>query len=169
MADRPALGRLSHAYRSDSLLPRYRGCAATVTALVNGEHEVGVTALRPDDVVDSGPVLAQRRWTVQYPMTIADALDRQAACMVDVLLDLVAAWEDGRLHSRPQDESLATYSLWRDGDDGWIDWSWDAARICRFVDAAGWAPPAGHTRCWRPDGARNRAAAQPGDLPVGAA
>jgi methionyl-tRNA formyltransferase len=121
----------------DSLLPRYRGWAPTVTALINGEPELGVTALRPVAAVDAGPVLGQRRWTVRYPMAIADALDQQAAHMADLLLDVVAAWEDGRLMARPQDESQATYSLWRDGDDGWIDWSWDAARISRFVDAVG--------------------------------
>lgn len=121
----------------DSLLPRYRGCAPTVTALIRGESEIGVTAIRPVEAVDAGPVLGQRRWTVEYPITIADALDRQAAVMADLLIDLVESAADGTLRPTPQDETKATYSLWRGDGDAWIDWSWDARRIARFVDAVG--------------------------------
>jgi methionyl-tRNA formyltransferase len=42
------------------------------------------------------------------------------------------------LNSQPQDETAATYSLWRDEDDYRIDWSRDAASIRRFIDALGY-------------------------------
>src|SRR5438876_8656698 len=51
----------------DSLLPRYRGFAPTVTALLNGEPKVGVTALYPGTEADSGPIIAQTEIRVTYP------------------------------------------------------------------------------------------------------
>ncbi len=121
----------------DALLPRYRGFAPTVTALIKGEPRIGVSALRPAAAVDAGPLLGQRGFEISYPITIAEALHRQAREAADLARELAAAWPD--LTETPQDDAAATYAIWRDRDDGWIDWHAHAAAIARFVDAVG--PP----------------------------
>jgi methionyl-tRNA formyltransferase len=60
----------------DSLLPRFRGFSPTVTALIVGEAEVGVTALRPAGEPDAGPILAQHAMRVAYPAKIRDVLQQ---------------------------------------------------------------------------------------------
>lgn len=59
-----------------SLLPKYRGGAPLVWALLNGESETGVTLFRLDEGVDTGLVLAQERFSINDEDTIADLLKR---------------------------------------------------------------------------------------------
>lgn len=122
----------------DSLLPRYRGFAPTVTALIKGDHEIGVTALSPAEVLDAGPIIAQRTLPISYPIKIETALQLQAGLMVDIAVDIVEQWRRGELASTPQREDLATFSIWRDDADYEIDWSNRADAIERFVNAVGY-------------------------------
>ncbi len=121
----------------DSLLPRYRGFAPLVSALVNGDDQLGVTALLASAEYDRGPILGQERIRVTYPLRIADAIEAITPCYQRLAIDVSRRVQTGTLAAQPQDESAATYSLWRDNDDYAIDWTWDAARIERFVDAVG--------------------------------
>jgi methionyl-tRNA formyltransferase len=124
----------------DSLLPRYRGFAPLVNALINGEPEIGVTALWAHDRYDSGPIVAQSTIAVSYPLTIRQAIDA-----VIPLYQRLAVAIAGRLFAgehiagRPQDEGSATYSTWRDDADYVVDWRQDSASVARFIDAVG--PP----------------------------
>ena len=122
----------------DSLLPRYRGFAPLISALENGDTTLGVTALLAMDEYDTGPVVAQETAEVCYPLKIADAIDAIAPCYAKLASRLVAKIAKGPLSSKAQDETMATYSMWRDEKDYEIDWTWDAARIRRFVDAVGY-------------------------------
>ena len=122
----------------DSLLPRYRGFAPTVSALINGDAEIGVSALKPVSEVDAGPIFAQKRIPIAYPIKIADALASQAAAMVELACDLLRQARRGALASTPQDHSVATFSIWRDSRDYRIDWHDTSSRILRHIDALGW-------------------------------
>jgi methionyl-tRNA formyltransferase len=116
----------------DSLLPRYRGFSPLITALVNGESEVGVTAFLAETEPDTGPIVAQRSIPVAYPTRMRDVLDRLVPLYGELAADVLA----GDLRSTPQDHARATYSLWRDELDYRIDWTRDDRRIVRLVDAA---------------------------------
>jgi methionyl-tRNA formyltransferase len=123
----------------DSLLPRYRGFAPLVNSLINGEPEIGVTALYASAEFDRGPVLGQARRCVAYPSTIAEAIEQISGCYIELVSILWAQLQAGMLPAgTPQDEDAATYSLWRDEEDYRLDWQLDAARLRRTVDALGW-------------------------------
>jgi methionyl-tRNA formyltransferase len=128
----------------DSLLPRHRGFAPTVAALIAGDDHIGVTALRPEEQADAGPVLAQVAVPVTHPLRIADAFELLRPCYVDAALEVLDGWSAGPLVGTPQDEASATFSIWRDDHDFEIDWTWPADRIVRFVHAVG--PPYGGAR-----------------------
>lgn len=122
----------------DSLLPRLRGFNPLVTALINGDAEIGVTALLASHDMDRGDILAQDAIQVTYPITISEAID----CLLPVYESLAARVVDQiaagvALRATAQDEAAATYSLWRDEDDYLIDWTGDAADVRRFIDAVG--------------------------------
>jgi methionyl-tRNA formyltransferase len=121
----------------DSLLPKYRGFAPTVTALLNGENEIGVTALSPARSVDDGPIVGQLSAPVKYPMKIAAALEIQAGLMVNLAIQIYRRWSSGVFVTREQDHSAATYSVWRDEEDYFIDWSQSSSSIIRMIDAVG--------------------------------
>jgi len=121
----------------DSLLPRYRGFAPTVCALINGEPEIGVTALVPNAGIDEGDIIAQKAVAISHPIRIEQALSLQARLMAELAFDIHRAWLAGDFSAHPQDHKRATYSVWRDREDHIIDWSWSAEKILRFIHAVG--------------------------------
>jgi methionyl-tRNA formyltransferase len=131
----------------DSLLPRYRGFAPLVSALINGERELGVTALWASDRYDCGPIVDQAAIAISYPLTIQEAIDAVIPLYRRLATTIVARLLAGeRVCGREQDESDATYSPWRDDYDYLVDWNEDAATVARFVDAVG--PPYGGARAY---------------------
>lgn len=122
----------------DSLLPRYRGFAPLVNHLINGEGSIGVSALFAAAEYDRGAVLAQRSIAIDYPIKISEAIEKIRPLFSETVLEVAAKIIEGKaLVGTAQDESKATYSLWRNEDDYRIDWTRDAAAIRRMIDAVG--------------------------------
>lgn len=122
----------------DSLLPRYRGFAPLVTQLIKGDTAIGATALLATEEFDRGDVLVQKQATIQYPIKVLDAIKIIEGLYAEMIVDLLALLKSGKdLPKTKQNESLATYSVWRDAEDYRIDWSKDATVIKRFIDAVG--------------------------------
>ena len=122
----------------DSLLPRFRGFSPTVSALINGEKHIGVTALKPAESPDGGEIYEQKSVEIEYPIKIKDAYLLLSECYAQIAVILLNRVATGTLKSFPQDESTATYSIWRDELDYFIDWNWSSDKIVRFIDATGW-------------------------------
>jgi methionyl-tRNA formyltransferase len=122
----------------DSLLPRYRGFAPLPNALINGEQVIGVTALLASAEYDRGDIIAQKSVSIRYPIKIQEAIEILLEPCAALAVDAARTISSGlQLVARPQDESSASYSSWRDEDDYRIDWSLEASAIKRFIDALG--------------------------------
>jgi methionyl-tRNA formyltransferase len=119
----------------DSLLPKYRGFAPTVNALISGEARIGVTAFKPSEGIDNGPIISQADTRIFYPIRIEQALRRQAALMAQLTMDILPRYRTAIAHAVEQDHASATYSIWRDQHDYMIDWTKSAESIRRTVDA----------------------------------
>jgi methionyl-tRNA formyltransferase len=118
-----------------SLLPKYRGGAPLVWAIINGEREAGVTLFHLSDGVDDGDVVAQRRFAIGATDTIADVLGHATVASLELVEEFVPLLLDGRAPRMPQDNSSATHVPQRSPADGRIDWRWEARRIADFVRA----------------------------------
>lgn len=122
----------------DSLLPKYRGFAPLVNALINGETEIGVTALHGTEEYDTGPIISRKSIEISYPIKISTAIDKISELYIVVVNDTLNTISSGKqLDSIPQNNFEATYSLWRDEKDYFLDWTRSAKEIERFVDAVG--------------------------------
>jgi methionyl-tRNA formyltransferase len=130
----------------DSLLPKFRGFAPTVNALIKGEKRIGVTAFRPDRNYDTGPIIGQMGVDVTYPIRIEQALREQAALMAHLTMDILRSYRSGQCTAVAQDNAASTYSIWRDEQDYHIDWKTPAAEIRRLVDAVSYPYPGAKTR-----------------------
>lgn len=127
----------------DSLLPRYRGFNPLVSALINGDHQVGVSALFASEQYDRGPLIDQCVIDIRYPITIQAAIDAILPCYTQLAIAIAEkVAQDQEIPTTQQDEAAASYSLWRDDEDYRIDWSLDADTIVRTIDALG-SPYAG--------------------------
>lgn len=123
----------------DSILPRYRGFAPLVNSLINGEEEIGVSAIFGESDYDSGKIIIQSKSCINYPLTIKEAIkiaNRNYLYCANFILDTLN--NSNELMGIPQDESAASYSIWRDESDYLIDWKKSAKEIRRFVDSTGY-------------------------------
>ncbi|ESP95125.1 MULTISPECIES: methionyl-tRNA formyltransferase [Pseudoalteromonas] len=121
----------------DSILPRYRGFNPLVSALLNGDEQVGVTAIIAEETYDTGPIVAQEIADVSYPIKISNAIELVSGLYKSLSVKVANAIADGKLTTSVQDESKATYSLWRDNEDYFIDFSLSAEQIQRHVNSVG--------------------------------
>ena len=117
------------------LLPHYRGGHVTQWAIINAEREFGVTLHYIDEGVDTGPVIAERRFALDE----ADDADSVGAKLCEAGSQLLTTWWprliDGTAPRVPQDESRAKYWPLRTPEEGRIIWTMSAAAICRLVRA----------------------------------
>lgn len=124
----------------DSLLPRYRGFAPVVSAIINREETIGVSVIFGAEEYDCGDIILQKSLTVSYPTRIQEELSRIAELYYELTIELVKCLMDSSLSefTTPQEEKNATYSLWRGEDDYRIDWYQDANKIEDFINAVGY-------------------------------
>jgi len=123
----------------DSLLPKYRGFSPLVNMLINGEREIGVTALFASKEYDKGDIIAQVSKVIAYPIKIKNAIDIISTCYEELVIKLIKKITDKEsLESVQQVEKNATYSLWRDEKDYYVDFKNCSERIVREVDALGY-------------------------------
>ena len=121
----------------DSLLPKYRGFAPVVTAMLCGEKEIGATVLYAQEEVDSGEIILQKTFPITSNMYLEDAVKKMSEVYCELIIDLLSSMQDGTISSHPQNDKNATYSIWRDEEDYWIDWNWSAEKISQFIHSLG--------------------------------
>lgn len=122
----------------DSILPRLRGFNPLVTSLINGDSEIGVTVLFGTDDFDRGDIIIQKKIQVSYPIKIKTAIENVSFLYGEAMNELIHKLKSGVIHSYPQDETIVTYSIWRDEADYLIDWNKSSDYIKRFIDAVGY-------------------------------
>lgn len=122
----------------DSLLPKYRGFNPLVTALLNKDDTVGVTALTAAEKYDCGDIIAQIKISVSYPISIYTAIEKVAEAYFQISKEIYDRFVKGNLIGQPQNNELATYSLWRDELDYRIDWCLAAENIQLLVNSVGY-------------------------------
>jgi methionyl-tRNA formyltransferase len=118
-----------------SLLPRWRGAAPIQRALLAGDTKTGVTIMRMDAGLDTGPMLASREMNLEQhdtAKTVHDELAQLGAQLIGSTLDALNA---GRVHEMPQPADGVTYAEKITKAEALIDWQQDAAQLSRRVRA----------------------------------
>jgi len=112
-----------------SLLPAYRGAAPIQWAIANGDTETGVTIMKMDAGLDTGPIIAQRRTPIQ-PEDDSPALhDRLAQLGAELLLQTIPDYIIGKLQPHLQPAEGASRAPKIKKEDGHIDWNLSAQTI----------------------------------------
>ena len=114
-----------------SLLPRYRGAAPIQRAIMENWQpgaESGVSIMRMEKGLDTGPVYAQRRIALAE-QTAGSLHDALAALGAEALLEVIGELCDGTAVAVPQDEGLASYAAKVFKEDGYVDWSLPLAAV----------------------------------------
>src|SRR4029434_4179552 len=90
-----------------SLLPKYRGAAPINWAIARGERETGVTIMRMDAGLDTGPLLLLRATAIGDEETAAELTPRLAEMGAGLLVEALGKIERGEIDPRPQNEAQA--------------------------------------------------------------
>ena len=124
-----------------SLLPRHRGPSPIAAAILAGDAEAGVTAMKVRRAVDSGEIIvcggvpAQRKTFIAEHENAGELSRRLAALGGDALAEAINTFAAGNVGYLPQDEARATYCKMLSKADGRIDWARPADEIVRHVRA----------------------------------
>jgi methionyl-tRNA formyltransferase len=119
-----------------SLLPRWRGAAPAVAAILAGDEVTGVTIMKMDAGLDTGPILKKSEpETIGANDTRAELEKRLAKVGADLLVRVLPAYLAGDLVPQPQSEEGVTYAPQLRKEDGQIDWHRSAVQLDRQVRA----------------------------------
>jgi methionyl-tRNA formyltransferase len=130
-----AMPRLGAVNIHGGLLPEYRGGHVMNWAIANGELETGATLAYLDEGIDTGPVIAETRFPIEWADDAASVREKLRAAGQALLERWWPAIEAGTAPREAQDESRARYHRMRTADDGRIDWATSSARIRNLVRA----------------------------------
>ncbi len=106
-----------------SLLPRWRGAAPIQAAILNGDETTGITIMRLDPGIDTGPMLSQRSLSISPEDTAGTLATKLSVLGADLLLETLPSYLSGKLGPIPQDGSLAKYAPMIKKEDGLLDFS----------------------------------------------
>jgi methionyl-tRNA formyltransferase len=112
-----------------SLLPKYRGAAPIQWAIANGDPETGITIMKMDAGLDTGPILAMRRTPILATDDSQSLHDRLAVLGADLLVKSIPDFVTGKILPVPQPMEGATYAAKIKKEDGRMDWSLPAQAL----------------------------------------
>ena len=139
-----AIPRLGCVNVHASLLPRWRGAAPIHWALLAGDAKTGVSLMRMEAGLDTGPVFARAVCPIPRGTTGGELSEQLAALGAETLLATLPDLLAGRLTPEPQDEARATYAPKLDKTGIELNWNWPAAELERRVLAFNPYPVARH-------------------------
>ena len=118
-----------------SLLPKYRGAAPIQWALLSGDEETGVTIMKMDAGLDTGPMLTEKRTAISSDDNAESLHDRLANMGAELIVPTIRDFVAGKIQPRPQPAEGASYARKIKKEDGRIDWSQPAGAILNRIRA----------------------------------
>ena len=126
-----------------SLLPRWRGAAPIQRAIMNLDHETGVSIMKIVTELDAGPVLLQSKIKITKEINCKELSDQMSELGAKLILDTLKLIENKRVNFKEQNESEATYAKKIEKSETKISWNDDAEKIIAKINA--FSPNPG---CW---------------------
>ena len=126
-----------------SLLPRWRGAAPIQRAIMNLDHETGVSIMKIVTQLDAGPVLLQSKIKITKETNYKELSDQMSELGAKLILDTLKLIENKRANFTEQNESEATYAKKIEKSETKISWNDDAEKIIAKINA--FSPNPG---CW---------------------
>jgi len=118
-----------------SLLPRWRGAAPIQAAILIGDADTGITIIKMDAGMDTGPILSQRSTPIQVDETGGELSERLSSLGADLLIETIPEYVAGNIVPIDQDASLATYAPRLKKADGRLDFLQPAEQLVRQIRA----------------------------------
>ncbi len=118
-----------------SLLPRWRGAAPINASILAGDEETGVTIMKMDVGLDTGPMLRKNKLRIKPEDTAGSLFETLSALGSDLLIETLADYIAGRITPQPQPDDGVTYAPMLKKEDGLLDFTQPATALERRVRA----------------------------------
>ena len=118
-----------------SLLPRWRGAAPIARAIEAGDSVTGITIMKMDSGLDTGPIIAAQEIPIDKRDNAATLHDKLAEAGARLLLKVLPRYMSGKMRCVAQDHAAATYAAKITKEEARIEWARPAARIMNQVRA----------------------------------
>ena len=118
-----------------SLLPRWRGAAPINAAILHGDEETGITIMKMDVGLDTGPILSQRSIPLTQDDTAGSVFEKLSHLGADLLIETLPDYLSGKIQPVPQPEEGATYAPMLKKEEGKLDFTRLAEELERRVRA----------------------------------
>lgn len=118
-----------------SLLPRWRGAAPIAAAILHGDQETGITIMKMDEGVDTGPILRQQSLPILDSDTSHTLSVRLAQLGAELLIATLSDYLEGKIVPQEQDHEKATYAPMLKKEEGELDFHQPAVSLWRKVRA----------------------------------
>jgi len=116
-----------------SRLPKYRGAAPVNWAIIKGEVATGVTIMKIDEKMDTGPILMQKELVILPDENAVELEERLAILASELLVNSLKPIENNNFNLKTQDDSLASLAPKLKKEDGIIDWGRSASDIHNLI------------------------------------
>ncbi len=130
-----------------SLLPRWRGASPINAAILNGDQQTGVTIMKMDEGLDTGPIISMRSTPIDPQENAGELSDRLARLGGETIIEILPKYISGELTPTPQNDEDSTYAPMLSKKDGELDFSKDAEYLARQVRA--YSPWPGTFTYWK--------------------
>ena len=117
-----------------SLLPRWRGAAPIQAAILHGDEKSGVTIMKMDQGLDTGPILSQRELVLYQQETAGSLSPKLSRLGAQLLIETLPKYLDGKLQPTPQ-QGDSTYAGMLKKSDGELDFNLSAIDLERKIRA----------------------------------
>ncbi len=118
-----------------SLLPQYRGASPVASAIMAGDVETGISIMLLDSGMDTGPVLAQKKVSINTLDTTESLEIRLAEIGAQLLIEVIPKWVEQELLPERQNSRDAIYTKQISKKDGELDWQLPAVELERKIRA----------------------------------
>jgi len=125
-----------------SLLPKWRGAAPIQRAIMNGDKNIGVSIMKIEEKLDSGPVLTSKEFELDKNATYGEIKKKLSLEGANLLIQNLKNIENGNSKFIGQDHSQATYAKKIDKNEAKISWDTDASKVLAYIHGLSPSPGA---------------------------
>ena len=118
-----------------SLLPKYRGASCIQAPILNGDKETGITIMKMDKGLDTGPIIKQEKIDIDEKETSESLSKKLSLLGSKILIPVLLEYIEGKITPKNQDEKMASYVKIIKKNDGHIDWLKSNTEIERLIRA----------------------------------
>ena len=118
-----------------SLLPRWRGAAPIHRAILAGDKTTGITIMKMDPGLDTGPMILKKEIEITPHITAAELYDQMAKLGAEALIEALPGYMDGSLKPTPQPDEGVTYAQKIEKGEGLLNFEDSAENLMRKIRA----------------------------------